>query len=34
LTDRLLIKAYEALDDGARASLLAGTKAIGAVLGI
>ena len=34
LTDRLLIKAYEALDDGARASFLAGTKAIGAALGI
>jgi hypothetical protein len=34
LTDRLLIKAYDALDDGAKAVLLAGTKAIGAALGI
>ena len=34
LTDRLLIKAYDALDDSAKASLLAGTKAIGVALGI
>lgn len=34
LTDRLLIRAYESLDDGAKAALLAGTKAIGAALSI
>jgi len=34
LTDRLLIKAYDALDGGAKAALLAGTKAIGVALGI
>lgn len=34
LTDRLLMSAYESLDDGAKAALLAGTKAIGAALGI
>ncbi len=34
LTDRLLLKAYESLDDSAKAALLAGTKAIGAALGI
>jgi hypothetical protein len=34
LTDRLLIKAYDALDDDAKAALLAGTKAIGAALGV
>jgi hypothetical protein len=30
----LLIKAYDALDDGAKAALLSGTKAIGVALGI
>jgi hypothetical protein len=34
LTVRLLIKAYDALDDGAKAALLSGTKAIGVALGI
>lgn len=34
LTDRLLIKAYETLDDDAKAALLAGTQAIGAALGV
>lgn len=34
LTDRLLISAYDALDDSAKAALLAGTKAIGAALGV
>ncbi|PON15385.1 hypothetical protein C2W62_24105 [Candidatus Entotheonella serta] len=34
LTDRLLIRAYESLDDEAKAALLAGTKAIGTALGV
>lgn len=34
LTDQLLISAYASLDDGAKAALLAGTKAIGTALGV
>jgi hypothetical protein len=34
LTDRLLLGAYDALDDDARAAMLTGTQAIGAALGI
>ncbi len=34
LTDRLIIGAYESLNDGAKAALLAGTKAMGVALGI
>ncbi len=34
LTDRLLLSAYEALEDNAKAVFLAGTQAIGAALGV
>ncbi len=34
LTDRLLIRAYESLDDDAKTALLTGTQAIGAALGV
>lgn len=34
LTDRLLLGAYDALDDDAKAAFLAGTRAIGAALGV
>jgi hypothetical protein len=34
LTDRLLLRSYGALDDAAGAAFLAGTRAIGAALGV
>jgi hypothetical protein len=34
LTDRLLLRAYGALDDTASAAFLAGTQALGTALGV